>query len=143
MSTVTLISSDDLEYVVDVRAARMSRLLSDYLETGLDEDQAIPLPGVDSATLEKVVAYLDAHMNDPVEQEEGERAVDYISPEDREMLGISADNSLRNRNEIYDLIRAANYMEIPSLLKVSTRAVANSLRGKSVDQMRVVLDIPT
>ena len=45
--------------------------------------------------------------------------------------------------QLFNLICAANYLNIKQLLNVSCKKVANMAKGKSPEEMRILFEIPT
>lgn len=147
MSQVQLQASNGDVYDVDLKTAQKAAGIKNLTED-IEGAMLIPLPEISSPILEKVVEYMNAHANDAAEVVPGVNPEDpkdtqFISAADRKILGINPDNSLSNLNQVYDIIKAANYLEYRPLLKTGTLAVANSIRGKSVEGMRAALNIRT
>lgn len=46
-----------------------------------------------------------------------------------------------NNSELFELICAANYLEIPLLMDYSCKTVANMAKGKSPEEMRMIFGI--
>jgi S-phase kinase-associated protein 1 len=132
---------------VTVRAALMSNLIKGYLQDYLAEvgegevppDLEVPLPDVNYLILDKVVQYISHHVDDLPNQPA--QPVEFISDWDRALLGILPDNSVPDKAQLYELIKAANYLEIKPFLEVTTKAAANMLRGKTTEQMKVILGV--
>jgi len=134
---VTLRTSDEQLVEVDVAIAEMSTTLRPMLE-GLGSsdggsDEPIPLPNVQKRVLEKVIAYCEHHKNDAAPPE-GVAADEPIVVWDEEFCKM--DMSL-----LFELILAANYLDIRSLLDVTCKTVANIIRGKSTEEIRRTFNI--
>ena len=147
MSQVQLQASNGDVYDVDLKTAQKAAGIKNLTED-IEGAMLIPLPEISSPILAKVIEYMQVHANDAAEVVPGVNPEDpkdthFISDVDRAILGIKPDNSLINLNQVYNIIRAANYLEYQPLLKTGTLAVANSLRGKSVEGMRTALNIRT
>jgi len=140
MNPIILESSDEVQYEIAVPSALLSGTIRNVIDDlGGETDVVLPLPEINSQNLADVITYLNYHVNDPPAQPD--QPVDFISDWDRQFLGIRADNTVQNMARIYELIAAANYLDIKPLLDVTTKAVANALRGKSVEEMRAILGI--
>ena len=84
----------------------------DFADVGVEgDDEAIPLPNVDSATLEKVLEWCTEHADDPepfVDDFEDEFETTQnviITPWDRKFYDVE-------HEIIFDILLAANYLDI-------------------------------
>jgi len=119
-------------FQVEVPIIQKSLIIKNMLEDlGLGKDETIdveqeviPLPNISEACLAKVIDWCTAHKDDPPPPvlAEGEDDLsmfnDEISPEDQEFLKME-DSTL------FDLILAANYLDIKGLLDLTTTHVAH------------------
>jgi S-phase kinase-associated protein 1 len=93
-----------------------------------DADTSIPLPNVQSTVLEKVIEYCTWHYEhwvNPPEVREGEierKSTDDIIPWDEAFLKVS-------QTTLYDLILAANFLDIKPLLDVTCKIVARGIKA--------------
>ncbi|KAK3220375.1 hypothetical protein Dsin_014345 [Dipteronia sinensis] len=101
----------------------------------VDDDCAtstIPVCNVTGRTLAMVIEWWNKHeigaVSNEKELKEWESQFDTID-----------DKS--DRDDVYDLLMAANYLNIPTLLDCCTSAVAEAIKGKSTDEMREFFDI--
>merc|ERR1712232_1024940 len=115
--TVKLTSSDDKEFEVEKETAEMSvtikHVIEDLLEVG--SDTPIPLPNVSGKILEKVIEYCKYHHANPTPQAEDkkdEKRTDDIIPWDLEFCKV-------DQATLFELILAANYLDIKSLLDLT------------------------
>ncbi|KAI3383728.1 hypothetical protein SNEBB_005566 [Seison nebaliae] len=133
-------SSDGDVFDVDMNIAQQSVTIKTMLENigHLGDNDAIPLPAINTATLKKVISWCNHHKNDqPIsEDEETRRAMiedksksDDISPWDQEFLKVE-------QGTLYEIMLAANYMDIEGLLQVCCKTTANMIRGKPVEEIR-------
>ncbi|CEP00175.1 Skp1 family, tetramerization domain containing protein [Plasmodiophora brassicae] len=135
---LTLESQDKMRIQVERNVAMMSELVKTVLES--DKDQTvIPLPNVKGAILDKVVKYLRYHVGNPSKEIEKplksaimREVVD--DPWDAEYVDIPQD-------VLFELILAANYMDIKPLLDLTCAKVASMLKGKSPEEIRKQFNI--
>lgn len=137
--SVKLISSDGEVFVVEEKVAKMSVMLKNMLENigrMCDDEEAIPIPKVESSILRLVIQWATHHKDDPLplpgEEESGRSA--FISLWDAQFLKV-------DQATLFQIILAANFLDIKGLLEVSCQAVANMIRGKSPEEIRKTFNI--
>jgi len=144
MPTIKLQSSDDVVFPVDVKIAKMSVTIKTMLEDlGVEEEEeeVVPLPNVNARVLEKVIKWSTHHQDDaplPEDSEEyTERRTDDISAWDADFLKDV------DQSTLFELILAANYLDIKGLLDVSCKTVANMIKAmKTPEEMSAKFNIP-
>ena len=130
MPQIKLQSSDSETFEVDVEIAKKSETIKTMLEDlGLedDDDEPISLPNVNAAILRKVIEWATHHKDDPPppeDEENREKRTDDIEPYDQEFLKV-------DQGTLFELILAANYLDIKGLLDVTCKTVANMIKGKT------------
>lgn len=138
MSTIKLQSSDKKIFKIDIKTAICSITIKTMLENlGYeDEDEIIPLPNVKSTILAKIIEWAEYHKDDSIlsEDEEIPNHTGIIGLWDREFLKI-------DQQTLFELITAANYLDIQPLLDITCKTVANMIRGKTTDQIRQIFNI--
>ncbi|MFQ6620718.1 hypothetical protein Gotur_002367 [Gossypium turneri] len=92
-------------------------------------DGEIPIPIVTGKILAKVLEYCNKH----VDVKYGEVTTE---SEDWEADFVKVD-----QNTLFDLILAANFLEIKSLLDLTCKTVANMMKGKSPVEIRKTFNI--
>lgn len=90
----------------------------------------VPLGNVRSADFSKVMEYCNEHA-----KAEAEKRTSDLAAWDRSFA-----NALL-QEQLYELINAANFLGIPQLLDVLSERLADMIRGKTVEEMRRVLNI--
>ncbi|KAI9221530.1 Skp1 family, dimerization domain-containing protein [Blastocladiella britannica] len=141
---VKLVSSDNITVDVSAEAAKRSVLLSNLLEDASPEGEevTIPVPNVTGETLKKVFEYCEHHKNDPMPDPKEDdddlihikRAVERITDWDAEYVKIE-------KEPLFQVILAANYLDIKQLLDLGCRTVANMIKGKTTQEIRDFLGI--
>jgi len=142
MSIIKLQSSDGEIFEVDVQIARCSLTIKTMLEdlggdTDEGEDEVVPLPNVNSAILRKVIQWATHHKDDPApaeDDESKEKRTDDISSWDADFLKV-------DQGTLFELILAANYLDIKGLLDVTCKTVANMIKGKTPEEIRKTFNI--
>ncbi|CAG0880857.1 unnamed protein product [Cyprideis torosa] len=141
MPIIKLQSMDGETFEVDVEIAKQSTTIKTMLEdlAGMDDEEGelVPLPNVNAAILRKVIQWCSYHKDDPPAMEEDEnkeRRTDDISSWDAEFLKV-------DQGTLFELILAANYLDIKPLLDVTCKTVANMIKGKTPEEIRKTFNI--
>eukprot|EP01137_Pigoraptor_chileana_P010152 Opistho-2@59341 len=139
VKNVKLQSSDGLEASVEIEVAKMSETVKNMIEDlGVDsDDTAIPLPNVTGPILTKVIEYCRHHKDDPPPAEEDEakeKRSDDIEAWDAEFCKV-------DQGTLFELILAANYLDIKPLLDLTCKTVANMIKGKTPEEIRKTFNI--
>lgn len=133
---VTLISSDGENFKTIVRVANMSETIRNLLEdTGVDAP--VPLPNVTGKILAKVIEFCTYHTEHPIpaaEDGKDEKRTDDIIPWDQEFCKV-------DQATLFELILAANYLDIKPLLDLTCKTVANMIKGKTPEEIRKTFNI--
>ncbi|XP_006648624.1 SKP1-like protein 5 [Oryza brachyantha] len=129
-TTILLVSSDGRRFEVAEVAASMSRLVSHMIEDGCAEG-GVPLPNVTGDMLAKIVEYCNKHAGAGVSSE----------PEREELKKFDADLVNVDLVPLFELIMAANFMDIQGLLDTACQKVADMMKGMTVEQIRETFNI--
>ncbi|XP_074555556.1 SKP1-like protein 1B [Curcuma longa] len=127
---ITLLSSDGVAFEVGVAVAIESQTIKHMIEDDCAED-GIPLPNVTSRILAKVIEYCQKHVDDPAKSSDG----------DEELESWDAKFVNVDQATLFDLISAANYMDIKGLLDLLCQTVANMIKGKTTEEIRKTFNI--
>eukprot|EP00899_Mesostigma_viride_P019122 jgi/Mesvir1/27210/Mv07054-RA.1 len=128
MGKVKLQSSDAQMFEVDDKVAFESLTVKNMMEdTGTDD--AVPLPNVSSKILAKVIEYCKYHVEARGEGEKGAIPEDEVKKWDAEFATVE-------KSTLFELILAANYLNIKSLLDLTCHTVADMIKGKSPEEIR-------
>ncbi|KAJ1666121.1 hypothetical protein IW140_001852 [Coemansia sp. RSA 1813] len=137
----------EVERDVIEQSGTIRNILSDVGAT----DDPIPLPTVSGPILTKIIDYCRHHKDDisrrqPREatgsnEEENDsteasikRAVDQMDGYDHEFCRV-------DQGTLYDILLAANFLDIQPLLNLAGYTVANMMKSKSVEEIRQTFDI--
>ena len=157
-TTIVLVSQEGTRFPVTRKMAEMSVLVRAMMERDMSteedseedneegapppgegaEPEEIPLPNVKAPVLEKVVAFCRHHQDAPMaEIEKPLRSQDMhqvVDAWDAEFVEVEQDF-------LFEIILAANYMDIPSLLDLGTAKVASMIKGKTPEEIRQTFHI--
>ncbi|KAM3070082.1 hypothetical protein ACMFMG_003886 [Clarireedia jacksonii] len=140
MLKITLVSNDYVSFVVDQESAKKSVLISDILADFGEAatDITVPLVNVNEVVLRKVIEWCDHHKNDPATSSDDEvdprMKTAPISEWDQRFMQVDQDM-------LFELILAANYLNIKALLDLGCKTVANMIKGKTPKEIRKTFNI--
>jgi S-phase kinase-associated protein 1 len=131
---VKLKSSDDEMFEVEEAVAFESQAVKNMIEdTGMDHP--IPLPNVSSKILAKVIEYCKYHVDN---QKAGD---DKPATSEDEIKAWDLDFVKVDQATLFDLILAANYLNIKNLLDLTCQTVADMIKGKTPEEIRKTFNI--
>jgi len=127
-TTVKLISAEGTELEVDLETAQMSVLIKSMIDdSGPEED--IPLPNVKKSILEKVIEFCQHLKEQPLQEIEKPLKTNNL----REIVAPWYAEFVEVEQEmLFEIVLAANYLDIKQLLELSCAKVASMIKGKSV-----------
>jgi len=141
LSQVILASADGAHITVDREVADRSILLKNMIEDLGEEsvqNTPVPLPNVNEAVLRKVIEWCEHHRKDPVQTSEDDnesrKKTTDIDEWDQKFMQV-------DQEMLFEIILAANYMDIKNLLDVGCKTVANMIKGKSPEEIRKTFNI--
>lgn len=132
-------SSDGEIISIDADVIRQSQTIDNMMQDlpeQQSDDEAIPLPNVNGNILHKVIEWCKHHKNDaPVgDEDDSEKRTDDIPSWDQEFLKV-------DQGTLFELIMAANYLDIKRLLDLCCKNVANMIKGKTAEEIRKTFNI--
>ncbi|CAN3375471.1 hypothetical protein DIURU_002335 [Diutina rugosa] len=137
---VIIISADEEKFPVDVKVAEKSvlikNMISDLNPDGLSEDFEIPTPNVRANVLSKVLEWCEHHKNTPFPDDDDEDARKSAPVDEWDKNFLKVDQEM-----LYEIILAANYLNIRPLLDSGCKIVAEMIRGKSPEELRRIFNI--
>ncbi|XP_062024207.1 SKP1-like protein 1A [Rosa rugosa] len=128
-------SSDGEQFEIDEAVGLESQTIKHMVEDGC-ADNAIPLPNVTGAILAKVIEYCKRHVEDKESKNEDNKNGKEESLEKFDAEFVKVDQNVR-----FDLILAANYLNINGLLDLTCQTVADMIKGKSPEEIRKTFNI--
>jgi S-phase kinase-associated protein 1 len=124
--TVTLKSSDGEIFEVTHEAAALSSTIQHMIEDGCAEN-LIPLTNVKSIILAKVIEYCNKHV--------------VAAGAEQDLKSFDADFIKVDRATLFEIILAANYLDIKGILDLCCQTVANMIKDMTVEQVRDVFNV--
>jgi S-phase kinase-associated protein 1 len=133
MSNIILLSNDNKEIKIGKEIAKKSVLIKNMIEDIGDSDAPIPLPNVNHKVLEKVIEWCEYHVNDSEEDVQESKSLE-IDEWDQKYMKV-------DQESLFDIILAANYLDIKQLLDLGCKFVANMIKGKTTEEIRKIFNI--
>jgi len=139
-TTITLVSNDNASITVDRAVAERSMLVKNMLEDLGDGvlSTPVPIPNVNEAVLRKVIEWCEHHKHDPVaspdDDSDTRKKTTDIEEWDQKFMQV-------DQEMLFEIILAANYLDIKALLDVGCKTVANMIKGKSPEEIRKTFNI--
>lgn len=130
---ITLKSSDGETFEVEEAVALESQTIKHMIEDDC-ADNGIPLPNVTSKILSKVIEYCKKHVDAP-------KSDDRVASVDEELKTWDAEFVKVDQATLFDLILAANYLNIKNLLDLTCQTVADMIKGKTPEEIRKTFSI--
>lgn len=137
-ANLELTSSDKQKFELNAKAGEKSGLLKNLI-ADYEENKDIPLPDIKAEILKKIVEYLN-HYKD-IEPKEIPKPLptpnlgEFVDEWDITFInGIELE-------KVFDLINAANYMDIKPLLDLSCAKIASLMKGKTAEEIRAMFNI--
>ena len=139
VTNIVLISSDNQKIEIDSESAQKSHLLKGLITDFSNQQDPIQMPDIKYEILKKVVEYL-TYYKDKVPKDIPKPMPSANLSEVIDEWDVNFINSIELDN-VFDLINAANYMDISSLLDLSCAKIASLMKGKTVQEIRTMFNI--
>jgi S-phase kinase-associated protein 1 len=134
---LTLKSQDGVAIMIKKDVAVHSALIK-TMWSGDKTETEIPLPNVRGMILKKVVEFMEYHHENPMKEIEkplkSANMRDVVMEWDANFVEV-------DQETLFELILAANYMDIKPLLDLTCAKVASMLKGKTPEQIRKQFNI--
>ena len=140
---ITLKSSDGEEFQVEEAVAMESQTIRHMIEDDC-ADNGIPLPNVDSKILSKVIEYCKKHVQaspKPTESGTSSSTSTAAAAPAEDLKSFDAEFVKVDQATLFDLILAANYLNIKGLLDLTCQTVADMIKGKTPEEIRKTFNI--
>ncbi|MCO5570477.1 hypothetical protein L7F22_024199 [Adiantum nelumboides] len=145
MAKITLRSVDDELFEVEKAVAFQSVLIKNMVEdTG--SSVVIPLSNVSGKILARIVEYCKFHVNaSSSTSASASSAADSKSSAaavcEEDIKAFDADFVKVDQHTLFDLILAANYLNIQGLLDLTCQIVADMIKSKTPEEIRRIFNI--
>lgn len=145
MPEVRLKSSDGKIIVTDERVVQCSKRIKGLLAQAgkkRDENEVVASLNVTSSTLSKILEWAEFHKDDPEEEEEDVERVRELYEGRMYDIPYWDEHFFKiNHSTFFEIMAGAHYMKISRLMNSASKKVANMIKGKSPEEIRVIFDI--
>jgi S-phase kinase-associated protein 1 len=118
--------------------AKMSQMVASFIEDDDDTDKDVPITNVKAIVLSKVIDYCTHYQEEPMTPIttplKSSRIEDLVQPWYANFVQVEP-------TMMFELVTAANYMDIKSLLDLTCLAVSIYIKGKSAEELRRIFNI--
>jgi hypothetical protein len=139
---MTLVSKDGTIFYIDIETVKQSITIKDMLDSLGDEDDApIPIPNVEGSTMKKVLTFCDyvrnnAEATQNLENWNNDRTYTVPLPQ------WFSDFITVEQSIVFEIILAANFLDIQLLLNLGCKYVASLIRNKTPEELRSLFADP-
>merc|ERR1712146_13047 len=136
---LNLVSQEGDKFEVEKKFAKIPELVNTMISEDDDEEQQeIPLPNVKSQSLGNVIEFCKHYSEDPMNEIEKPLKSSNMNEVVQEWYA----NFVNVEQEaLFELILAANYMDIKPLLDLTCATVASEIKGKTPEEIRQTFNI--
>jgi S-phase kinase-associated protein 1 len=131
---ITLKSFDGETFEIDEMVALEMQTIKAMIEDNCADDTGIPVPNVTGKILAKVIEYCNKHVEIPSSEEEKPRNEDDLKAWDKDFVNV-------DQATLFELILAANYLNIKNLLDLTCQTVADMIKGNTPEEIRKLFNI--
>jgi S-phase kinase-associated protein 1 len=137
---ITIQTSDGSMHSVTVRAAELSVVLKTMMECPPGEEKVLHLENVSASTLDKLIVFLEKYVEMPMETIEkplrSSKMLEVVKP-------LWYANYIQVPDAVlFDLLNAANYLNVDPLLQLSSAKLASWIKNKTPKEIRARFGIP-
>uniref|UniRef100_R7W987 SKP1-like protein n=1 Tax=Aegilops tauschii TaxID=37682 RepID=R7W987_AEGTA len=141
---ILLKSSNGEGFQVEAAVAIESQTIRHMIEDDC-ADNGIPLPNVDSKILAKVIEYCKKHVQaspNPADSSAADaNSSTSTAAAAEDLKSFDAEFVKVDQATLFDLILAANYLNIKGLLDLTCQTVADMIKGKTPEEIRKTFNI--
>ena len=132
---IYLLSNDNKKYTISTVSGKQLALIHNIItEVKSSNEDPIPLPNVDGEILKLIIEFCDEYKN--FTYEEDDEKTPELTKFDKDFFDKISIKTL------IEVINASNYLEYLHLENKSCFFMASIIKGKSVEELRLILDLP-
>lgn len=120
--------------------AKLSGLLKIMIENDSKETE-IPIVNVKERIMRKVIVFMNYYNENPMNNISKPIKSTNMNELVSEWYSNFVNIDENNKNKLYELISAANYLDIKPLLDLTCAKIATMIKGKSLEEIRNVFNV--
>jgi S-phase kinase-associated protein 1 len=135
------VSKEGEVYEVPIEVAKMSTLVATTIDDDADDEdevREIPLPNVKDSVLSKVIEYCTHYKEEPMTAIQtplkSSKIEELVQPWYAKFVQVE-------QSLLFELVTAANFMDIKPLLDLTCLAVSVLIKGKQASELRAIFNI--
>lgn len=128
---IKITTNDGVTFDLHEKHYQCSTTIMNLIEIMEIEDFVIPLENVNSEIFDIITSYCAHHYDNP--NDNPMNSVGYSDFDDKLLSN--------DIGTLFEIIQAANYLNIDNILELVTKGVAYKMEGKSVEQLRDMLNV--
>lgn len=145
MAKVKLQTSNGEIVEVELELAKHFRPVQEMLDSqpNFNEAEVLNLEKVDSDTLKKVLEWVEYHKDDPKPERMDDDDDDFEEMHINDIIPQWDEDYLNvDQGTLLKLLETASYLGLKGLIYVTSKTVADMIKGKSVEEIAATFNIP-
>jgi S-phase kinase-associated protein 1 len=138
MGKVKVVTQDGDQIEVDIEIAQKCVLIKNLMDDAGNDDEEIPLTNVKTGIFNKVTEFCEYIKDNPAPEIEkplrSSNLADVVPQWFAQFVEME-------QEVLFELILAANYLDVKPLLELSCAKVASMIKGKSIPEIRKFFNI--
>ena len=132
---IKIVACDGSVAMVDRKLAEMSMTIKHQLEE--IKGNEVHLSEINGQILQKIVAFLEHYEKGfPVIAEQKKYTSDYLTDWDKSFISSMMDGTYEELKMLFEITKAANYLDIKYLLDICCASIANEIKSKTPEEVK-------
>jgi S-phase kinase-associated protein 1 len=127
----------EMKHSMPLAYARMSGTIANMLDDIDDVGSDIPIPNIKGLIMKKVVAFCKQHPDAPLNPTDAQQLELRTKP----LEGWDQDFVRVPLSTLFEMILAANFLDLKPMLDVTCKAVAEMIKGKSPEDIKKIFGV--
>ena len=136
--TLNLVSSEGTKFNILADRAKISELIKTAYDEEAEDGQELPLPNLTTPILDALVKFMNQYATDP------------MTPVEKPLKSQSLRDTIQEfywqfvnvpQEQIFELMLAANYLDLKPLLELTCAAIALKIKGRTPEEIKAEFNI--
>lgn len=140
MKLLQVTTQDEIVMQIPFEELKLSELIKTIMESSDELITEFPLPNVNSSMLKKIIEFCKMYKKNPMKPIPKPLPLlefdQILDPEYSNYI-----SSFQTIDELYELIKSVNYLDIPPIQELACAKIASFIRGKEPEEIRRILKI--